>query len=348
MKKLLTLGLGGAALIAASGAHANVTLYGMADMFFESADNGKATVNRLSSGGSSVSRWGIRGSEDLGGGLKAQFQLESGIFLDDGTTTTTDKLFTRWAFVGLTGSWGAIDLGRMWSPTFVVGLQSDVLARNRTSLVTNMFRSQTSATATVATPGFQDNSIRYTSPKFKGVSAQVAVSPGESTNGSRYGTSSGFNVQYADGPAYLGYGYQRTDSTTNSAATGKPTTAFTQFLGATYKVGSVTLYGTLNLNTANAAGIPRSTNSQVSARWAIEGPHAVLLQLARRHVSGSTNSSFGWQAGYDYSLSKSTTIYARYAKVNNRDLSAITLNGVALNATGDDPSFAGLGLSHRF
>lgn len=325
-----------------------VTVYGAVDLGLEFAKNGTSSVNRLSSGMSTVSRLGFRGSEDLGGGLRANFRLESGQNADDGTPNNATKFFGRWGYVGLSGPWGAIDLGRMWSPTFVIGLTSDPLARNRTSLGWNMFLAQTSRTATAFTPGFTDNSVRYTSPRIGGAWGELMYSPGEAVDNASSGRGLGLNLQYASGPLYLGYGYQRTNSGTAAAPVANPEASVSHFLGATYRLGDVTLYGTFNRNTADAASIPASTNAMLSVRWSVGGPHVLLAQVAQRKVGGVDARARGVQIGYDYVLSRRTSLYARIARVNNDGLSRITLNGVASQAAGADASFTGLGISHVF
>lgn len=323
-----------------------LTLYGAVDLALERANNGQSHVNRVSSGLQTVSRFGFRGSEDLGGGLKANFRLESALNADDGSQNNATKFFGRWVHVGLAGSWGAIDLGRMWSPTFVVGLTSDPLARNRTSLGWNMFLQQTGATSTAFTPGFQDNSVRYTTPRIAGFWSEAMVTAGEASNASGRGV--GINLQYAQGPLYLGYGYQRNHNGTAAAPVAQPLASEAHFLGATYRLGSVTLYATFNRNLTELAATPASSNAMLSARWNVQGPHALIAQVAQRRVSGTQTRASGVQLGYNYALSQRTTLYARHARVNNQGASAITLNGLALAGAGADPSFTALGISHLF
>lgn len=105
------------AVLAASGAamaQSNVTLYGIADVWFGSSKfevtgEDSARQTKVDSGGVDTSRWGMKGSEDLGGGLKANFQLESAVNMDDGTSTG----FDRQAWVGLSGGFGAVQLGKV-------------------------------------------------------------------------------------------------------------------------------------------------------------------------------------------------------------------------------------------
>lgn len=323
-----------------------VTLYGAVDLGLEHASNGRSHVSRVSSGLQTVSRFGFRGSEDLGGGLRANFRLESALNADDGTQNNATKFFGRWVHVGLSGAWGAIDLGRMWSPTFVVGLTSDPLARNRTSLGWNMFLQQTGAASTAFTPGFQDNSVRYTSPRLGGFWGEAMYTAGEATNASGRGV--GLNLQYAQGPLYLGYGWQRNHNGTAAAPVAQPRASESHFLGATYKLDKVTLYATFNRNLTDLPGTRASSNAMLSARWDVQGPHALIVQLAQRRVSGTDTRARGLQLGYNYALSKRTTLYARHARVNNEGASAITLNGLALAGAGADPSFTAVGISHLF
>ncbi len=328
-------------------AQTQVSLYGQADLFLERANTGNGQhLNRVSSGGSSVSRWGLRGSEDLGGGLKARYRLESGLNLDDGTQQN-NAAFSRWVHLGITGPFGAIDAGRMWSPTFVVGLKADVLARNRTSLITNMFKGATDSKGVAAgLPGFLSNSLRYTSPKFAGIHAEAMATFGEATNSS--GNGGGFNIQYDKGPLYLGYGFQSLKTGSAATPVAQPDTLQTHMLGAVYKWKPITLYGTANFNRSSAQNSRSSTNYQASVSWNVAGPHTVLAQWARGKTAHSDVSAQGWQLGYDFALSKRTELYARYARVSNRGGSRITLNGAALTGADANPSFVGVGVTHSF
>ncbi|MGA7815976.1 porin, partial [Caballeronia sp.] len=118
-KKVIAAALLG---VLASAAHAqsSVTLYGLLDVGV-TYTNSQVTVNgghsnvQLVSGPVDGSRWGLRGAEDLGGGLKAIFTLESGFNLNDGTLAYNGREFGRQAFVGLSSvDYGALTLGRQY------------------------------------------------------------------------------------------------------------------------------------------------------------------------------------------------------------------------------------------
>ncbi|MBV5298281.1 MAG: porin, partial [Rhodoferax sp.] len=104
------------AVMAASGAsfaQSSVSVYGLADIWFGSVKvdlpNGSSTTTtKLDSGGVNTSRWGLKGSEDLGGGLKANFKLEQAIALDTGAASG----FSRYAYVGFSGGFGEVKLGK--------------------------------------------------------------------------------------------------------------------------------------------------------------------------------------------------------------------------------------------
>ncbi|QBE62296.1 porin [Pseudoduganella lutea] len=109
-------------------AQSSVQLYGLLDAGVEyvnhaSADGGN--LARVISGGKNTSRWGIRGSEDLGGGLKAVYNLEGGILMDTGGAD--GALFKRQAYVGLEGAYGRLVIGRSFTTTYELVIKFDPL-----------------------------------------------------------------------------------------------------------------------------------------------------------------------------------------------------------------------------
>lgn len=115
-------------------AQSNVTLYGVVDTGVEYLNhigaNGNSVMRMPNVTGTVPSRWGLRGTEDLGGGLKALFVLESGFAPDSGTAGQGGRLFGRQALVGLSGPWGQVALGRQYTMTFWGTLDSDILGPN--------------------------------------------------------------------------------------------------------------------------------------------------------------------------------------------------------------------------
>jgi predicted porin len=103
----------------AAAAQSNVTIYGLVDMSASYNNGGDANGGKqfkVNSGGMNTSRWGLRGSEDLGNGLKAIMQLEGGIVMDTGAAD--GDIFGRQANVGLQGDFGKVVVGRSYSTTY--------------------------------------------------------------------------------------------------------------------------------------------------------------------------------------------------------------------------------------
>ncbi|MHA7685187.1 porin [Cupriavidus sp. PET2-C1] len=112
----------------------SVTIYGVIDTGVEYVNNvgpaGDSLVRMPALTAMVPSRWGLRGSEDLGGGLKSIFVLESGFAPDSGTANQGGRLFGRQALVGLSGQWGQLSLGRQYTMMFWANLDSDILGPN--------------------------------------------------------------------------------------------------------------------------------------------------------------------------------------------------------------------------
>lgn len=107
-------------------AQSSITLYGVADASVRYLTNANAKNDgrlHMTNGAITNSRWGLRGSEDLGGALKAIFDLESGINLQDGSASDSQRIFNRNAYVGLSSQYGTVTFGRQKTPLF--GLLGD-------------------------------------------------------------------------------------------------------------------------------------------------------------------------------------------------------------------------------
>lgn len=133
VKRISTASALAALALAGSAQAQNVTLYGVLDSGIErlSASGGAGSVVRVPNLTASVpSRWGLRGSEDLGGGMKAVFTIESGFGVDNGTQGQGGRGFGRQAFVGLESGWGTVTFGRQYTMTFWSLLDADILGPN--------------------------------------------------------------------------------------------------------------------------------------------------------------------------------------------------------------------------
>ena len=210
------------AVLAASGAamaQSSVTLYGVVDAFLGS---NKLEVNGVGqrqtiadTSGVNGSRWGLKGSEDLGDGLQAIFQLESGFSLDSGASGQGGLLFGRQAFVGLKGGFGTVSLGRQYSAYDALHSASthnyDAFTFNAATGTAGGRGIGVSANGLSEYTGRVNNSIAYQSPNFSGFSGAVVYGFGENKNaaaGQDATDSASLNIKYVSGPFLVGYAYQ--------------------------------------------------------------------------------------------------------------------------------------------
>ncbi|WP_247420222.1 porin [Ralstonia pseudosolanacearum] len=140
MRQFILRGIAPAMLALASGAAGaqSVTLYGLVDTGIEyvshAGSSGNGLVRMPSVTGTLPSRWGLRGAEDLGGGTQAVFTLESGFNTDTGTSGQGGRLFGRQAWVGLSGRYGTLTLGRQYSMAFLSLGDADILGPSQYAL----------------------------------------------------------------------------------------------------------------------------------------------------------------------------------------------------------------------
>lgn len=193
-------------------AQSSVQIYGVADAAIDAANAGTGTLKRVTTGGLTGSRLGFRGSEDLGGDLKAVFKLEMGINFDDGTLGQGSRAFGREASVGLQSRrLGTLTLGRMATPYYVTLPSVDAFAYMGSGGFLALTRSGATSQQLLpmAVAARQDNAVNYVSPNFDGVEARAQASLGEGSSviGRGYGASLG----YAKGAVNASVAFQRQD-----------------------------------------------------------------------------------------------------------------------------------------
>lgn len=215
MKRLSLIALP-AGLLLSAGAHAqstagssSVTLYGVVDAGIAYVHNAQgangqnqSTLVAASSGNVSGSRWGLKGTEDLGGGLSALFQLENGFSVFNGTLKQGSREFGRKSVVGLSSNaWGTVTLGRQYDP-----LVDQVQALTEDAYFGGTF----------GTPGDLDNydntlrvnnSIKYVSPSFAGFQVEGLYALGGLAGSTGSGRTYSFGAAYNNGPLGIAAGY---------------------------------------------------------------------------------------------------------------------------------------------
>ena len=204
--------------------------------------------------GVGTSRWGVRGNEDLGGGMKANFQFEMGIRIDDGCATVAGtpacssgnsggNLFGRNAWAGVSGGFGEIRMGRQLLGAFVV--QANSLVDGAASGL------YSTGSVTPLMGGVRySNAIKYITPNLGGLTATLTLGAPEGVSQTTAGTTvtstgakTGIDlaVEYSSGPLYLGFGIDRTGGSSSTVAAGAVTAA------GTNSVKGMTLGGSFNL-----------------------------------------------------------------------------------------------------
>jgi predicted porin len=344
---LAALAIGGAAH-----AQTNVQVYGLIDAGVETLNHAGAnggTLTRVISGGKNTSRWGFRGTEELGGGLKAVFGLEGGILLDTGNAD--GPLFKRQAFVGLDGSFGRVIIGRSFTTTYDFVINFDPLGyAPNYSWATS---TNASGPSKYGMNTAFDNLIKYSGSTgdFKyGATIGLGEQAGSAADSRKYSAA----ASWTHGGLGLMAAIEQTNGNT-VPATGQRDEAAAYHLGADFKTGdwraTVGLRG-YKLESGKAA----TPDVRADTYWAglsyVIQP-AVTLTGAVYHVNVK-NVAAGQDADPTmyvlrglYALSKRTDLYAAaaYAKADN---------GKLVSLSRDEPGFASsqrgltVGIQHRF
>jgi predicted porin len=322
-------------------AQSTVTLYGVADVWFGSEKTGAATTisqTKVDSGGLSGSRWGVRGSEDLGGGLKANFTAESGFDISTGASQQQGRLFGRQAFVGLSGGFGEVRLGRQY-PAY------DEFRGGMDTLGHSSF-SATAGNGSFGSFGRDylfraDNAIHYMSPNLGGLSGSFTYGVGENkTAATKAGTLVSFKVQYANGPIVVGLAHQQEKNSPagqGAAYRAGTTSEKHTYLAGSYDLGVAKINLGYNTSDDNAApDIGRDKELTVGATMPLG---AFNLGVSYANSKNKTGKSGSLALQGIYSLSKRTDTYVGF--LNSKDESSA-------GATTRKYNLLAVGVRHRF
>ncbi|MDB5748060.1 MAG: porin [Massilia sp.] len=324
----------------AAHAQTNVTIYGVADASIGSEDADAPGVGRrtvISSGTQSTSRIGFRGTEDLGNGLKALFNIEAGVALDNGAADAAG-LFQRRAVVGLQGAFGTVTVGREYSPIAIVILASDPLGHG-------FYGSSLAGFGANRATRRLSNSVNYKSEAMSGFTALAAYSAGERTPNDPSGDLAGGALEYRNGPVYLGAGYHQVER----LATGDDKElAF----GAGLTFGAFEVRG--SYMQADLTGPNNEFEHFILGGSFTAGANKFFLAAHQQRQEAGNGRGNGFSLAYTYTLSKRTNLYTSYARVNNNGTGNFGLAsaGGSFNppatAFGADPSVFNVGVRHSF
>jgi predicted porin len=334
------------ALASAGAAAQQVTIYGVIDVAVERISNttaaGVTNWRMPSTTGSVPSRWGLRGSEDLGNGLKAVFTLESGFAPGTGALGQAGRSFGRQAFVGLSGPWGTVALGRQYTMTFWSLLDADVIGPMVFAI----------GSLDPYIPNARvDNAISYRGT-FSGLTVGATYSLGRDAANPTPNNPAGTNCPGTVGgdtkscrawSALLKYdqptwGVALAGDTLRGGAGSWPAAGLTSSsltdtritLDGYVRVAGIKLGGgVIRRDNEGSATTPRSDLSFFGASWPVTPALTVDAQVARLKYKGSPNSADLLVLRGNYALSKRTSLYAALGHIANDGTLAVSVSGGA-------------------
>lgn len=361
MKAVLPSALTALALAASSAAMAqnntsSVTVYGVVDANVQVLD-GASTLTRVQSGGLNGSRLGFRGSEDLGGGLRAIFTLESGINLDDGSTGQ-GTFWGRQAYVGLGSSLGTLTVGRQYGSLYTLSSDFSEFSNNNVGASTAVIggfggyepvRGANTSVTGNGGPARVNNSIKFESARFGGFSAGALLGLGEvagNTGGNRLGD---VYVRYSDKgiDAMLSYVDDKAELTNASVRSTSGAASYT--FGPARVTGGVISVDDRSVANADGEGY------WLGGSYRYLGVHLVKAQYIESKLKNAPvdakTKAFG--IGYQYDLSKRTALYTSVTQFKNEGAGYVPRaagsfgNGVVTAADPDITEFVA-GVRHAF
>jgi predicted porin len=329
-------------------AQSNVTLFGVLDVAARYTKNGDNKVKSLASNGAQTSRLGVRGVEDLGGGLRAGFWLETGLNPDTGTQSDNARFWNRRSTVSLMGGFGELRLGRDLTPTYNGFSEYDVFGTNGVADASKFAnRFDTNVDTTVRA----DNLVSYFLPRsFGGLYGQASVAAGEGTGGKKY---YGGRLGYAAGPLDVSASYGQTE-VTPLAGTREDDYKIGS-IGASYDFKIVKVMGF-----ASQARYADAKQTSINLGALVPlGQGAVRLSYTDANASGrlpngasiENNDATQVAVGYVYDLSKRTALYTTLARVDNDNAANFVVDrnpALASPNNGRDSTGFEVGIRHRF
>jgi len=330
-----------AAVAGSAQAQSSVTIYGVVDMAVQAGNRGAGTGTKyaLDSGEQGGSRLGFKGSEDLGGGLKAIFDLEMGVLADTGTSQG-GLAFGRQSWVGLTGDFGTLKMGRQYTPQFYFFDAVDPFDLGFTSGAAGASTSTGGVFGFLSASSWRvNNSVSYQSNDMSGFSAMGLYGFGETAGDTSSNRSVGISGKYSAGPLYVGAVYYKQNDVAGNGVK-------SALLGATYDFGMAkAAFGyskdTSDNNSVDQKGFMFGVTVPVTPADNILATVATL----KNNLASTANTSNQLALGFTHALSKRTNLYGSYSRVKND----ANINGGGLAAAnGATASLVNVGIFHSF
>ncbi|MFC5499275.1 porin [Caenimonas terrae] len=334
----------------------SVNLYGVLDACVVSNKSATGAPVQINGGGCYYgSRLGFRGNEDLGGGMRAYFQLETGFAADNGTLAQGGRLFGRKSIVGLAGGLGAVEIGREYAPAFYLLTSIDPMQLGIGSALATIWSGSPGTGA-----GRTDNSINYQSPDLGGFAVRVQAALGEQAAplAARGGDSKGASLTYRNKQLYAAVSYESIANPTGTADDRATT------IGAKYDFGSFSLSAIAQSGAwqgTRPESAPSSATSIYSRRFNsyLVGGSVRLggdtLNATYKRYDDRTAANFDatvLSAVYIHPLSKRTQLYGGISHLKNARASSYGASdgngGYSGVAAGGSSRIIDLGITHFF
>lgn len=336
MKRNLMLLTVAACVSANSFGQSNVIIYGIVDAGVGYGKAGDETFTGIASPYSSP-RFGFKGSEDLGNGMKAIFTLEQGFSIGTGAPAST-RQFHRQAWAGLQGDFGTVGLGRQYAPGYLYSLKfSQAIPGATFNSQAFLVNSIPGASIHPGTDARWDNSVTYQLPKLGGLTGyaiyafQTAQSGEDRTDDDRMGVA----ASYAAGPVVAGLILHKSKRATDSLDEA--------YVGATVDLGVAKLFA--SFQTAKEDNVVDAKVAYLGIQIPV-GPGALRGEVARlSDDQRDDNDSSSVSLAYTYGLSKRTTMYVMANRTTNDDNAA---RGVFAKDAGEGSTSVAAGLRHTF
>lgn len=335
----------------------NVTMYGIIDAALVGESGGAAGhLSKVTSGAAAASRFGLRGTEDLGGGLSALFILEAGTKIDTGEIDAAGTIFNRQALVGLKSSqYGMLAVGRQYTPYHTTLVN-----------IVDPFNTGYAGSAKNLFPDWgrnirSSNTVTYATPRIQGVDAELAYSMGEQSVAAA-GRQIGAAVGYTQGPLAVRLAYNSKNADTASTPAVSRDLGRNVLLGANYDFRWIKLHAGYAIdrgynsaplgNTNNPYGGVKPTASTDGREWLLGfsaplGNGSLLFSAMHKDDRSSFNQdASAWGIGYLYQLSKRTGLYTAYGHIRNQHGAGYTVANNTEAGTGN--TGYNLGIRHTF
>ena len=305
MKKSL-IALAVLATTGAAFAQSSVTIYGRLDASVGSNKVDSVSTTQLFSGNLTTSRLGFRGTEDLGGGLKANFQLEGASTVDDGTAA--GLRFARASWVGLSGGFGAVRLGLIdsaYKDIYDMGVSNNLYDSEFTpTKIAYLSGAVGTASGVSDFSSRLSNSIRYDTPSFGGFSAGLSYAFDENVAPATANSEvTALNLRYRAGPLDVGLGYQ--DQKNATATLDRNFTV----LAAAYNFGVVRVSGQYQITDQSNGLEDRDYSFGVTVPLGKFDVSAGYAQGKSELNGVKTGEGKAFALGATYALSKRTKLY---------------------------------------